>query len=56
MLKPLVAGRSTEEFVFLNRRDESRTRFGIHSLVRRDIALFAATTIKPGRCHRGKAH
>jgi hypothetical protein len=36
MLKPLVAGRSTEEFVFLNRRDESRTRFGIYSLVRRD--------------------
>ena len=36
MLKPLVAGRSTEEFVFLNRHDESLTRFGIYSLVRRD--------------------
>ena len=35
MLKPLVAGRSTEEFVFLNRRDQPLTRFGIYILVRR---------------------
>ena len=35
MLKPLVAGRNTQEFVFLNRRDEPLTRFGIYSLVRR---------------------
>ena len=34
-LKPLVAGRNTPEFVFLNRRDEPLTRFGIYSLVRR---------------------
>src|ERR1700737_3900682 len=35
LLKPLVAGRNTQEFVFLNRRDEPLTRFGIYSLVRR---------------------
>jgi len=35
MLKPLVAGRNTQEFVFLNRRNEPLTRFGIYSLVRR---------------------
>ena len=34
-LKPLVAGRNTQKFVFLNRRDEPLTRFGIYSLVRR---------------------
>ena len=51
MLKPLVAGRNTEEFVFLNRRDESLTRFGIYSLVRRDDDQ-ASRTLP----HRGKAH
>jgi site-specific recombinase XerD len=37
VLKPLVAGRNTQEFVFLNRRDEPLTRFGIYSLVRRAV-------------------
>ena len=38
VLKPLVAGRKPQEFVFLNRRDEPLTRFGIYSLVRRAAA------------------
>ena len=45
MLKPLVAGRNTQEFVFLNRRDEPLTRFGIYSLVRR--AAYQASRTLP---------
>ena len=37
VLKPLVAGRNAQEFVFLNRLDEPLTRFGIYSLVRRAV-------------------
>ena len=37
VLKSLVAGRTAQEFVFLNRRDEPLTRFGIYSLVRRAV-------------------
>lgn len=34
-LKPLVAGRAAQDFVFLNRLGQPLTRFGIYSLVRR---------------------
>ncbi|MGA9991938.1 MAG: tyrosine-type recombinase/integrase [Thiobacillaceae bacterium] len=37
-LKPLVAGRTSQDFVFLNRLDQPLTRFGIYSLVRRAVA------------------
>ena len=48
MLKPLVAGRNTREFVFLNRRDEPRRASAF-------IALFAAPPIKPlGRCRQSR--
>jgi integrase/recombinase XerD len=45
VLKPLVAGRNPQAFVFLNRRDEPLTRFGIYSLVRR--AAVQASRILP---------
>jgi integrase/recombinase XerD len=37
VLKSLVAGRPVHEFVFLNRRGEPLTRFGIYGLVRRVV-------------------
>jgi len=37
VLKPLVAGRAAQDFVFLNRLDEPLTRFGIYGLVRRAV-------------------
>lgn len=36
-LKPLVAGRGAQDFVFLNRLGQPLTRFGIYSLVRRSV-------------------
>jgi len=36
-LKPLVAGRAAQDFVFLNRLGQPLTRFGIYSLVRRAV-------------------
>jgi integrase/recombinase XerD len=38
VLKALVAGRASHDFVFLNRLDQPLTRFGIYSLVRRAVA------------------
>jgi site-specific recombinase XerD len=38
VLKPLVAGRASEERVFLNRVHKPLTRFGIYGLVRRAVA------------------
>lgn len=37
ILKPLVAGRNSQDFVFLNRLHKPLTRFGIYSLVRRAV-------------------
>jgi integrase/recombinase XerD len=37
VLKPLVAGRTDQNFVFLNRFDQPLTRFGIYSLVHRTV-------------------
>jgi len=37
-LKPLIAGRTSRDFVFRNRLDRPLTRFGIYSLVRRAVA------------------
>ena len=45
VLKSLVGGRAAQEFVFLNRRDEPLTRFGIYNLVCR--AVNQATGILP---------
>jgi site-specific recombinase XerD len=42
-LQPLVAGRAAQEQVFLNRRGERLTRFGIHTLVERYAAAAAKT-------------
>ena len=36
-LQPLIAGRAARDPIFLNRRDQSLTRFGIHALVRRHV-------------------
>jgi site-specific recombinase XerD len=41
-LVPLVDGRALSEHVFLNRRGQPLTRFGIHALVERYAALVAA--------------
>ena len=41
ILKPLVAERSSQDFVFLNRLHQPLTRFGIYSLVRRAITQAA---------------
>lgn len=41
VLQLLVLGRSSDERVFLNRRKEPMTRFGIHDLVRRYVAKVA---------------
>jgi site-specific recombinase XerD len=38
VLTPLVAGRNPSEKVFLNRRGQPTTRFGVHALVRRCVA------------------
>lgn len=38
VLTPLVAGRGPAEKVFLNRRGQPTTRFGVHALVRRCVA------------------
>ena len=38
VLKALVAGRTSHDFVFLNRLDRPLTRFGIYGLVRRAVA------------------
>lgn len=38
ILKPLVVGRASEALVFLDRRHQPLTRFGIYSLVRRAVA------------------
>ena len=63
VLKPLVAGRNTQEFVFLNRRDEPLTRFGIYSLVRRAadqasraLPSIAAKRISPHCLRHSCAH
>ena len=37
ILKPLVAERSSQDFVFLNRLHQPLTRFGIYNLVRRTV-------------------
>jgi integrase/recombinase XerD len=42
-LLPLVRGRAAGEAVFLNRRGQPLTRFGIHALVERYAAVVAAT-------------
>ena len=41
-LNPLVSGRAPQEHVFLNRRGEPLTRFGIHALVERYAAKVTA--------------
>jgi site-specific recombinase XerD len=41
-LHPLVGGRASQEHVFLNRRGQPLTRFGIHTLVERYAAKVAA--------------
>ena len=43
VLRSLVAGRTAQEFVFLNRRDEALTRFGIYGLVRRAVGQASRT-------------
>jgi site-specific recombinase XerD len=43
VLKPLVAGRSCGEFVFLNRLNQPLTRFGIYAVVRRTVAQASQT-------------
>ena len=42
-LLPLVSGRAPAEHVFLNRRGQPLTRFGVHALVERYAAAAAAT-------------
>lgn len=42
-LNHLVGGRAAAEHVFLNRRGQPLTRFGIHALVKRYAAVVAAT-------------
>ena len=41
-LNPLVSGRGSGEHVFLNRRGQPLTRFGIHTLVERNATRVAA--------------
>jgi len=41
-LRPLVGGRAASEHVFLNRRGQPLTRFGVHALVERHAARTAA--------------
>jgi integrase len=41
-LAPLIAGRALTERVFLNRRGQPLTRFGIHALVKRYVRRAAA--------------
>jgi integrase/recombinase XerD len=43
VLKPLVAGRAPQDFVFLNRLNQPLTRFGIYGLVRRAVAQASKT-------------
>jgi integrase/recombinase XerD len=40
-LRPLIGGRDSQEHVFLNRRGQPLTRFGIHALVERSAAAVA---------------
>ena len=54
VLKPLVAGHASEDFVFLNRVNQPLTRFGIYALVHRAavhasqaLPSLAAKTISP---------
>src|ERR1700682_2655626 len=54
VLKPLVAGHASEDFVFLNRLDQPLTRFGIYAVVHRAVVhasqalpSLAAKTISP---------
>jgi len=42
-LQPLIGGRTASEHVFLNRRGQPLTRFGIHTLVERHVARVATT-------------
>jgi integrase/recombinase XerD len=42
-LRPLIGRRAASEHVFLNRRGQPLTRFGIHALVERHAARVAAT-------------
>jgi integrase/recombinase XerD len=37
ILKPMVAGRGAQDFVFLNRLNQPLTRFGIYNIVRRSV-------------------
>jgi integrase/recombinase XerD len=47
-LLPLVGGRAPTEHVFLNRRGQPLTRFGVHALVERYAAAVAASTPSVG--------
>lgn len=42
-LRPLIGSRDSQEHVFLNRRGQPLTRFGIHALVERSAAIAVAT-------------
>ena len=42
-LTTLVSGRAPDEPVFLNRRGQPLTRFGIHTLVKRNVRKVSAT-------------
>ena len=42
-LLPLISTRGASEHVFLNRRGQPLTRFGIHALVKRYVAVVSAT-------------
>jgi len=37
ILKPMIAGRGAQDFVFLNRLSQPLTRFGIYNIVRRSV-------------------
>ena len=54
-LKPLVAGRRAEASVFLNRRKEPLTRFGIYALVKRYVAI-ASNEVPSLRTKRVSPH
>ena len=43
VLRPLASERAASDFVFLNRRDEPLTRFGIYTIVRRAASQAART-------------
>jgi site-specific recombinase XerD len=48
-LRPLVSGRGPQEHVFLNRRGQPLTRFGIHTLVERYAAVVAVAMPSVGK-------